>query len=63
MALALGDEDKRKEAMDFFIRALHAAPDSLVKSQTGKSYAQQVIDGAIAFKNYLFPSGNSETKE
>jgi hypothetical protein len=55
MALTIGDEDKRKEAMELFIRALQAAPDSFVKALTGKSYAQALIDGANEFKKYLFP--------
>jgi hypothetical protein len=57
MALTLGDEDKRKEAMELFIRALQAAPDSLAKALSGKSYAKEPIDGAAEFKEYLFPSG------
>jgi len=63
MAMTLGDEDKRKEAMDFFIRALQAAPDSLVKSLTGKSYAKELIDGATEFKEYLFPSDGKNEKK
>ena len=55
MALTINDEDKRKEAMELFIRALQAAPDSLVKALSGKNYAQQVIDGASGFKDYLYP--------
>jgi hypothetical protein len=60
MALTLGDEDKRKEAMELFIRALQAAPDSLVKALSGKSYAKELIDGAVEFKEYLFPSGEEK---
>jgi hypothetical protein len=55
MALTVGDEDKRKEAMELFIRALQAAPDSFIKALSGKSYAKELIDGANAFKTYLFP--------
>ena len=55
MALTFGDEDKRKEAMEMFIRALQAAPDSFIKALTGKSYAKELIDGATEFKGYLFP--------
>jgi len=55
MAMTLGDEDKRKEALEFFIRALQAAPDSFVKALSGKSYAKEIIDGATAFKDFLFP--------
>ena len=37
--MTLNDEDKRKESVELFIRALSAAPDSLVKALTGKNYA------------------------
>jgi len=57
MALTVGDEDKRKEAMELFIRALQAAPDSFVKALTGKNFAKQIIDGATEFKDYLYPAG------
>ncbi len=60
MALTLGDEDKRKEAIEVFIRAISAAPDSFVKNLSGKSYAQQVIDGAKEIKDYLFPVGDKK---
>jgi hypothetical protein len=56
MALTLGDEDKRKEAMELFIRALQAAPDSFIKALCGKNYAKELIDGASEFKEYLFPN-------
>jgi LPS O-antigen subunit length determinant protein (WzzB/FepE family) len=55
MALTVGDEDKRKEAMELFIRALQAAPDSFIKALSGKNYAEQLIAGATEFKGYLFP--------
>jgi hypothetical protein len=55
MALTVGDEDKRKEAMELFIRALQAAPDSFIKALSGKSYAKEIIDGAKEMKGYLFP--------
>jgi len=57
MALTVGDEDKRKEAMELFIRALQAAPDSFIKALTGKNFAKQIIDGATEFKDYLYPTG------
>jgi hypothetical protein len=60
MALTLGDEDKRKEAMELFIRALQAAPDSLIKALSGKNYARELIDGATEFKDYLFPGENKK---
>jgi hypothetical protein len=60
MALTLGDEDKRKEAMELFIKALQAAPDSFVKALSGKSYAKELIDGATEFQGYLFPKGEGK---
>jgi hypothetical protein len=53
----IDDEDKRKEAMELFIRALQAAPDSLIKALSGKNYAKELVDGATEFKKYLFPGG------
>jgi hypothetical protein len=53
--MIVDDEDKRKEAMEFFIKALQAAPDSFIKSLSGKGYAKEIIDGATALKEYLFP--------
>ena len=55
MGLTVNEEDKRKEAMELFIRALQAAPESFVKALSGKSYASQLIDGANEFKDFLFP--------
>jgi hypothetical protein len=55
MAITLGGEDKRKEAMELFIRALTAAPYSFINALSGESYARELIDGANEFKNYLFP--------
>jgi hypothetical protein len=60
MAITIGDEDKRKESMEFFIRALPAAPDSFVTSLSGKNSARELIDGATEFKEYLFPSGDGK---
>jgi hypothetical protein len=62
MGLTVNEEDKRKEAMELFIRALQAAPDSFVKALSGKSYAQALIDGANEFKEYLFPTGEKTKK-
>ena len=56
MSLTVSDEDKRKEAMELFIKALQAAPDSFIKALSGKSYARALIEGADEFRNYLFPS-------
>lgn len=60
MGLVLTDEDKKKEAMELFIRALQAAPDSFVKALSGKSYAKEIVDGTDEFKDYLFPSGDKK---
>jgi hypothetical protein len=53
--MTLDTEDQRKQAFELFIRALTAAPDSLVKSLTGKEYAKHAIEGAQAIEEYLFP--------
>jgi hypothetical protein len=60
MGLTIGDEEQRKEAMEFFIRALHAAPGSFITALCGKSYAKELVDGAVEFKEYLFPSGEGK---
>jgi len=60
--MTLNDEDKRKEALELFIRALSAAPDSFVKALSGKNYAKQVIDGATEIKGYLFPGAEKDKK-
>jgi hypothetical protein len=54
------DEDQRKQAFELFIRALAAAPDSLVESLTGKEYATHAIDGAKAIEEYLFPKAKEK---
>jgi hypothetical protein len=38
------------------IRALVAAPDSFIKSLTGKEYAAHAVDGAQVFAKYLYPA-------
>jgi hypothetical protein len=60
MALLMTDEDKRKDAMELFIKALQAAPSSAITSLCGKSYAKELINGATEFKEYLFPSGDGK---
>jgi hypothetical protein len=60
MALLMTDEDKRKDAMELFIKALQAAPSSAITSLCGKSYAKELINGADEFKEYLFPSGEKK---
>jgi ribosomal protein L36 len=48
--MTLDKEDQRKQAFELFVRALQAAPDSLIKSLTGKEYAAHIVDGAkVAF--------------
>jgi hypothetical protein len=59
MGITLGGEERRKEAMELFIKALQAAPGSFITALCGKSYAKELIDGANAFKDYLFPSKES----
>jgi hypothetical protein len=58
--MLVDDGDKRKEAIELFIRALQAAPDSFIKALSGKSYAKELIDGATEFKEYLFPNGEGK---
>jgi len=58
--MVIDDADKRKEAMELFIRALQAAPDSFVKALSGKSYAKEMIEGAGEFKEYLFPKSEKK---
>lgn len=52
--MTLDTEDQRKQALELFIRALAAAPDSLIKSLTGKEYASQTVDGAKIIEEYLY---------
>ena len=54
MAFTIDDNDKRKEAMELFIKALQAAPDSFIKALSGKTYARELVDAATEFKSYLF---------
>jgi hypothetical protein len=63
MGITIGEDNRRKEALELFIRALSAAPDSFVKALSGKSYAQQLIDGANEFKDYLFPGSEGKGKK
>jgi hypothetical protein len=55
-------EDQRKQALDLYIRALSAAPDSLIKSLSGKEYAKHTIEGAKEIEGYLFPDDTKEKK-
>jgi hypothetical protein len=49
------DEDQKKQALELFIRALQAAPDSFLKALTGKEYAVHVVDGAKVIADYFYP--------
>jgi len=53
--MTLNPEDQRKQSFELFVRALASAPDSLVKSLTGKEYAKHAVDGAKEIEEYLFP--------
>jgi hypothetical protein len=53
--MTLDTEDQRKQAFEMFVRALQAAPDSLIKSLTGKEYAAHAVEGAKVVEEYLFP--------
>jgi hypothetical protein len=53
--MTLNPEDQRKQALELFARVLTAAPDSLIKSLTGKEYAKHAVDGAKEIEAYLFP--------
>jgi len=53
--MALNPEDQRKQALELFARTLAAAPDSLIKSLSGKEYAKHAVEGAQEIESYLFP--------
>lgn len=52
--MTLDTESQHKEALDVFIRSLQAAPDSLIKSLTGKEFARHVIDGAKEIEQFIY---------
>jgi hypothetical protein len=52
--MTLDTEDQRKQAFELFVKALGAAPDSLLKSLTGKEYATHAVDGAKVIEDYLY---------
>lgn len=52
--MTLDTESQHKESPDVFIRALQAAPDSLIKSLTGKEFARHVIDGAKEIEEFIY---------
>ena len=61
--MTLDKESQHKEALDVFIRALQAAPDSLVKSLSGKDLARHVIDGAEEIERFIYPCGTDKKKQ
>ena len=48
-------EDQKRQAFEMFVKALAAAPDSLIKSLTGKEFAMHAIAGAKEIEGYIFP--------
>lgn len=58
--MTLDTESQHKESLDVFIRALQAAPDSLIKSLTGREFARHVIDGAKAIEEYIYSSAEKK---
>lgn len=52
--MTLDTESQHKEPLDVFIRSLQAAPDSLIKSLTGKEFARHIIDGAKEIEQFIY---------
>lgn len=52
--MTLDTESQHKESLDVFIRSLQAAPDSLIKSLTGKEFARRIIDGAKEIEKFIY---------
>lgn len=52
--MTLDTESQHKEALDVFIRSLQAAPDSLIKSLSGKEFARHVVDGAKKIEKFIY---------
>ena len=52
--MTLDTEGQHKESLDVFIRSLQAAPDSLIKSLTGKEFARHIIDGAKEIEQFIY---------
>ncbi|MBO5116382.1 MAG: hypothetical protein J6C25_02640 [Treponema sp.] len=52
--MTLDTESQHKEALDVFIRSLQAAPDSLIKSLSGKEFARHVVDGAKEIEKFIY---------
>ena len=53
--MTLDYEEQKKQALDIYVRLVNAAPDSLIKSLTGKEIAKQAIEGAKIIEDYIFP--------
>lgn len=53
-------ESQRKESLDIFIRSLQAAPDSLIKSLSGKEFAKHVIDGAKEIEQFIYSQSDKK---
>lgn len=52
--MTLDTESQHKESLDVFIRSLQAAPDSLIKSLTGREFARHIIDGAKEIEQFIY---------
>lgn len=52
--MTLDTESQHKESLDVFIRSLQAAPDSLIKSLTGKEFVRHIIDGAKEIEQFIY---------
>ena len=52
--MTLDTERQHTESLDVFIRALQAAPDSLIKSLSGREFARHVIDGAKEIESFMY---------
>jgi hypothetical protein len=53
--MTLDGEYQKNQAFDMYVKALASAPDSLVKSMTGKEYAIHAVEGAKVIEEYLYP--------
>lgn len=60
--MTVDTESQHKESLDVFIRALQAAPDSLIKSLTGKEFARHVIDGAREIEDFIYSPDEKRNK-
>ena len=53
--MVIAQEDQRKEAVEFFIKALEAARHSFVGGVSGASLARCVVEGAAVIEEYIYP--------